>query len=107
MEHVEQRPNSNRNTVGYYFPSFKRKMKAYDGGFHGGCSHGGLGLEATIPRQQRSQFKPTQRQQFSTYSYDWETVAIRHKPFKPGWINTGTFAATHTSRMESAVQASR
>lgn len=34
MEHVEPRPNSKRKTVGYYFPSFERKMKGYDGGFH-------------------------------------------------------------------------
>lgn len=33
MEYVEQRPNSKINTVEKYFPSFKRKMKVYDGGF--------------------------------------------------------------------------
>lgn len=75
-----------------------------------------LGLEATIPGQQRSQLKPTQRQ-FSTHSYDWETVAIRHKPCQASKTETplslvgstrGNLCSnTHTSRMESAVQASR
>lgn len=92
MEHVAQRPNSERDTVGYHFPSFKRKMEGNDGGFHA----------CYVWRQPPPANSGRNSNRLSA------SKLAKRKP-RQAWLDlhVGTVAATHTSRMEPAVQASR